>query len=75
MLYIMLNFEALQPDASNTGFNLPHLHLAPHRVTRYDRDIDMRYRYGISIWDIGQQWDIDRDVDLRYGLSMWDMVY
>jgi len=45
------------------------------RVTRYDRDIDMGYRYGISIWDIGHQWDIDRDIDMRYGLSIWDMVY
>ena len=38
-------------------------------------DIDMGYRYGISIWDIGHQWDIDRDIDMRYGLSIWDMVY
>jgi hypothetical protein len=35
----------------------------------------MGYRYGISIWDIGRQWDIDRDIDMIYGLSIWDMVY
>jgi len=36
-------------------------------VTRYGRDIDMGYRYGI--------WDIDIDVDMGYGLSIWAMVY
>ena len=41
----------------------------------------MGYRYGISdingisIWDIGHQWDIDRGIDMRYGLSIWDMIY
>jgi len=30
---------------------------------------------GISIWDIGHQWDIDIDRDMEYGISMWDMVY
>jgi hypothetical protein len=45
------------------------------RVTRYDRDIDIGYRYGISIWDIGHQWDIDMGIDMEYGISIWDMVY
>jgi hypothetical protein len=34
----------------------------------------MRYRYGISIWDIGRQWHIDRDVDMRCGLSGDDSI-
>jgi hypothetical protein len=38
-------------------------------------DIDMGDRHGMSIWDIGHQWDIDRNIDTEYGSSMWDMVY
>jgi hypothetical protein len=32
-------------------------------------------RYGITIWEIGRQWDIDRDIDMGYVLSIWDMGY
>ena len=52
--------------------------VAVHRVIRYDRDIDMGYRYGISIWDIDMGyrygisiWDID--MGYRYGISIWDI--
>jgi hypothetical protein len=38
----------------------------------------IRYRYGRSIWEIGQQWDIVRmsmwDVDSRFGIRHVDMV-
>jgi len=34
-----------------------------------------RYRYDISIWDIGYQWDIDMGIDMEYGISIWDMGY
>jgi len=38
-----------------------------NRVTRYDRDIDMGYHYGISM-SMAYRWDID-------GISIWDMGY
>ena len=40
-----------------------HLGRVLLRVTRYDRDIDMGYRY--RLWDI--------DIDTGCGLSIWDL--
>jgi len=45
------------------------------RVTKYDREINVGDRYGISIWEIGLQSDIDRNIDMGYGVSIWDTVY
>jgi len=33
----------------------------------------IRDRYGISIWDVGHQWDIDVGIDMEFGISRWDM--
>jgi len=58
------------------GYRLPG---PDARLTRYYRDIDMGYRYGI--WDIDMGygiWDIDMgyrhgiwDIDMGYGISIW----
>jgi hypothetical protein len=33
-------------------------------------DIDMRYRYGIPMWEIGHQVDSDMNIDMGYGISI-----
>jgi hypothetical protein len=47
------------------------------RVTRCDRDIDMGYRYGTSIWDIdmGHRTSMGYRYGYRYGIWVIDMEY
>jgi len=46
-----------------------HSEHALESMTIHDRSIDMRYQYGISIWDIGHHWDIDGYVNIMVSIG------